>query len=276
MMIIDIHTHCFPDQIAVYAIPKLAGSARQGIKPYLDGRLDSLLKSMEKAEVDISVVQHIATKPGQEKTINTWAAQIQNQIGASRIYSFGTLHPDTPDWRGELKRIRDLGLKGLKFHPDYQNFFVEEKRIFPIYEELCGEKLPVLFHCGVDIGMPEPCHCEPAGLRQVIENFPEGIWIAAHMGGWSRWNAVEEHLLGLPLYMDTSYCLPHLEEARMEQFIRKHGAERILFGSDSPWADQREAVEGILALNLSPEEKERILGRNAFELLEPGKSKTRE
>src|SRR5690554_183731 len=272
-MIIDFHTHCFPDQIAAYAVPKLAGNARGGIKPYLDGRLDSLLESMERAGISHSVVQHIATKSGQEKTINTWAAEIQHKNGGGRIVSFGTIHSETADWRGEIKRITDLGLKGVKLHPDYQSFFVEERRVFPIYEELCRAKLPVLFHSGVDIGLPEPCHCEPEGLRKVIDSFPEGIWIAAHMGGWQRWQEMEDYLLGLPLYLDTSYCRPHLEKAKMEQFIRKHGVERVLFGSDSPWADQQVSVEGILELDLTSEEREKILSQNALELLKLGSSK---
>ncbi|NLG83796.1 MAG: amidohydrolase family protein [Firmicutes bacterium] len=272
-MIIDFHTHCFPDEIAVYAVPKLAGMAPEGIRAFLDGRLTSLLASMEKAGIAVCVVQHIATKPKQEKTINTWAAKIQTELGPGKIYSFRTIHPETPDWRGEIKRLLDLGLKGVKFHPDYQNFFVDEKRLFPLYEELCREKLPVLFHSGVDIGLPEPCHCEPARLRKVIETFPEGKWIAAHMGGWQRWDEVERYLLGLRIYMDTSYCLPHIGKERMVRLIREHGAGRILFGSDSPWADQREAVEEIVGLALSPEEKEQILGKNAAVLLELRSSK---
>lgn len=263
-MVIDFHAHCFPDEVARRAMPKLEEAA--GVKPCLDGTLGELLKSMDKAQINLSVLQHIATRPGQEQTINKWASDIQGD----RIISFGTIHPDSPNWREEIQHITDCGLKGVKFHPDYQGFYVGEARMFPIYEALCNESLIVLFHSGVDIGLPDPCHCRPSQLRTVVDRFPEGRWVAAHMGGWRYWGEVEAYLLGRPVYLDTSYSYSELGAARMKALIRAHGVNRILFGTDSPWADQTAAIAEIRSLGLTSEEERAIMGENACTLLNGG------
>jgi predicted TIM-barrel fold metal-dependent hydrolase len=260
-LIIDIHAHCFPDDIARRALPGMEAAA--GVKAALDGTLGELLRSMDGAGIDLAVAQHIATRPGQEKAINKWAREIQGE----RMLCFGTIHPDSPDWRDAIKRMADEGFKGVKFHGDYQDFFVAAPRMFPIYEALCAAGLIVLFHAGIDIGRPDPCHCPPGQLRAVVERFPEGRWIAAHMGGYLCWDEVGEHLAGLPLYFDTSYCYPRMGAAGMRAMIRAHGAERILFGSDSPWEDQAAAVGHIRELGLSVEEEGAVLGGNALALL---------
>lgn len=262
MTIIDIHAHCFPDQIARRAVPQL--EERAGVRTVLDGTLGALRSSMDRAGIDRAVLQHIATKPGQERAVNTWAASIVSE----RIACFGSIHPGTPDWRGELRRLADLGLPGVKFHPDYQDFFVDEARVFPIYEAICQLGLVVLFHAGLDIGLGEPVRCRPAGLRKVIEAFPEGRWVAAHMGGYQCWDEVEEDLLGREIFLDTSYTYHALGPERLGSLIRRHGARRILFGTDSPWMDQASAVAEIRGLGLTPAEEAAVLGGNAQALLE--------
>ncbi|HHV63149.1 MAG TPA: amidohydrolase [Firmicutes bacterium] len=263
-MIIDFHTHCFPDKLAPYAIAKLEESA--GEKAYLDGTVGDLLRSMDRAGIDLSILQPVATRPGQESKINEWAWACATQT-PERILSFGSMHPDSADWRDEVRRIVDYGLKGVKFHPDYQGFYVDEPRMFPIYEALCAADLVILFHAGIDIGLPEPCHCTPERLRRVIDRFPGGKWVAAHMGGWRRWDEVETHLVGQPLYFDTSYSYPWLGASRMRDLILAHGVHRILFGTDSPWADQSKAITEIHDLGLAPEEERALLGGNAAALL---------
>jgi len=260
-VIIDFHTHCFPDDLAARAVPRLEEVT--GIRARLDGTAASLLGSMAEAGIDCSAIQHIATRPGQERTINEWAARIQGP----RIVFFGRLPPETPDWRGELTRLLDLGLPGVKLHPDYQGFFVDEPRMFPFYEALGRAGLIVLFHAGVDIGLPDPCHCPPDRLRRVIDRFPEGKWVAAHMGGYRYWDEVETHLLGRPVYLDTSYSYRELGAERMKDLIRRHGVGRILFGTDSPWVEQCQAVEEIRSLGLTAVEEAAILGGNAAGIL---------
>ncbi len=260
-MIIDFHTHCFPEDMAHKVVPVLANMA--GIKPCLKGTIEELKESMVKAGIDYCVLQNIATRPQQTKTINNWAARVQEDM----IISFGSLHPDYADWEEELKRIKDSGMKGLKFHPDYQKFFVDHEKMYKIYEKIFALDLIVLFHAGLDIGLEPPYHCTPDRLLKVVSLFPEGTIVAAHMGGYAYWDQVEELLTGKNLFFDTSYSYNDLGEEKMSRLIKLHGADKVLFGTDSPWTDQSEELKNFNTLHLKPEEKNKILGENAIKLL---------
>lgn len=260
-MIIDIHTHCFPDDLAPRAVPLLA--QRAGIPAYTDGTIADLKRSMNDSGVSISVLQPVATKPSQTVSINRWAAKVQDK----NIISFGTIHPDYPDWQEEIKWLASAGIKGVKFHPDYQDYYVDEPRVFPIYEALFKQDMIVLFHAGIDVGLPDPCHCPPSRLKNVLDAFPGACIIAAHMGGYQCWNEVEEFLLGRDLYFDTSYSIMELGLPAMERIIKGHDVEKILFGSDSPWTDQKSEISQIKSTGLNKTEIAMILGDNAKRLL---------
>lgn len=269
IMVVDFHTHCFPDSLALRAIPKLA--AASGIRPHLDGTASGLRHSMREAGISLSVVQPVATRPQQVRKINAWAAE-QEAIRRSarqpeQLLFFGSLHPDLEDWREEIRRIRRDGLLGIKLHPDYQGFFVDEERMWPIYEALLQEGLIILFHAGVDIGLPPPVHCTPERLARVLSRFPGGRIVAAHMGGFRQWESVVRHLVGKDIYFDTSFSFAELGAAGMSRLIRDHGPEKVLFGSDSPWTSQKESLTAIQHLDLPPDDRERILYRNALALL---------
>jgi len=259
-MVVDFHVHCFPDELAEKAIPALA--KRAGIPARLNGTIDNIKKSMKEAKIDKSVVLSIATKPTQTEKINNWAAEIQDD----GIIAFGSIHPDYEGWKDELWRIKELGLKGIKLHPDYQNFFVDEERMFPIYELAFKLDLIIIFHAGVDIGLPAPFHCTPDRLLKVVKTFPQGKIVAAHMGGYKYWDDVENLLVGENLYFDTSYSLGWLDEVQAKRIINNHGFEKILFATDSPWSDQAEELSKIKNLNLGYEAESAILGGNAEKL----------
>jgi predicted TIM-barrel fold metal-dependent hydrolase len=260
-MIIDFHVHCFADELATKAVPKLAECAK--IPARLDGRVSSIKESMRKAGIDKSVVLSIATKPSQTEKINTWSSSIQDDS----IIAFGSVHPES-NWKSELPRLKEMGIKGIKFHPDYQKFFVDEKNMFPIYELAVNLGLVIVFHAGVDIGIPEPCHATPERLRRVIDAFPEGKIVAAHMGGYSYWDQVEEYLVGTGIYLDTSFGLRFMTSEQSRRIINNHGYKKILFASDSPWGDQSEEVEKVREFCFDPEVESAILGLNAKRLLE--------
>lgn len=260
-MLIDIHAHCFPDQLAPKALSILA--QRAGIAPYFDGTVDKLKRVMDEAGIDQAVLQPIATKPGQTEGVNRWAVSAQDQ----RIISFGTIHPDYPQWREELKWLVDSGIKGVKFHPNYQDFIVDDPKIFPLYEALFTAGLIVLFHTGVDLWYPDSNRCHPRQLKTLLRMFPGATIIAAHMGGFRRWEAVEENLVGTGLYFDTAYSFEELGVQRMEKLIREHGVEKILFGTDLPWSDPQAEIANLRSLKLTEEEIQKILGENAQQLL---------
>lgn len=260
-MIIDIHSHCFPDVLAARAISTL--TERAGIPAYTDGTVNGLKRSMNEAGIDVCVLQHIATKPDQTVNVNRWAAEIQNE----NIICFGSIYPDFHDWKEEIKWLTHAGIKGVKFHPEYQDFYVDDEKVYPIYEALFQAGLVVLFHAGMDLGFPPPYHCPPSRLSKVLDAFPGAKIIAAHMGGYRYWDDVEKYLLGRDVYLDTSFAYNDLGPEAMKSLIKDHGTGKILFGSDSPWTEQSGEVANIKSLNLTDEEIGSILGGNAASLL---------
>lgn len=280
-MIVDFHTHTFPDTIAPTALAKLSGVSHSA--PFTDGTCGGLTASMAAAGVDLSVVLPVATSPRQVPHINDAAARGNEKTGETGLFSFGCMHPDYDDWRAELERIASLGLKGVKIHPVYQGVDLDDPRYLRILERAGELNLIVVTHCGIDIGYPEAENCLPAVVSRAVRQVGPVKLVAAHMGGWKRWEEALELLADTSVYLDTSFSagfikplddgyygpeeLRLLDEAAFVRMVRCFGAERILFGTDSPWSGQKESVDWIRALPLSPSEKDAILGENARRLL---------
>lgn len=261
MMIIDFHTHCFPDELAERAVSGLEG--RCNIRAVHDGTLSGLRESAAKWGVDLSVVLPVATKPSQVSTINKWA--YENNGGSLKF--FGAVHPGEDDFCGTVKWLKDNRFRGVKLHPDYQDFFADDKKIFPLYEALRDAGLIAVFHSGMDIGIPVPIHCTPLMIKKVQENFKGLMIVAAHMGAHALWQDVEDLLTGTPVYLDTSYSHYALGNSGMERMIKRHGSERVLFGTDSPWTRADEEIRMIMELALPESDIENILCNNALRLL---------
>jgi predicted TIM-barrel fold metal-dependent hydrolase len=262
MLVIDFHTHIFPDDLAERAITKLKSFSSDAVN-HTDGTKAGLLASMKKNGIDRSVLLPIATKPSQVRVINQASVSLQTES----FTSFGTLHPDMENCEEEILYLKEHNIKGIKFHPEYQDFYIIDKKLFPIYEQLSSEGIIVQFHAGKDPG-PFTCdHALPAAIHSIHKNFPKMTIIAAHLGGWKVWNDVEKHLCGLPLYLDTSAIAHLIDPQQCLRILRKHGVERILFGSDSPWFDQGDTLKWLLRLPLTDTEKECITVKNALNLL---------
>ena len=261
MKIIDFHTHAFPDNVAAKAVPQLAAGAN--VEPRLDGTVRSLLASMDKAGIARSVIGSIATRPEQFDSILRWSAS----IASDRIVPFASVHPADPAAVERIHQVRAAGLKGIKLHPYYQQFTVDEARMWPLYEAMEREGLILLCHAGFDIGFPQDRIADPVRTRHVIEDFPKLNLVAAHMGAWDDWAEVRRHLLGQPVYMDISYSLNCMDPAAARELILGHGRDRVLFGSDSPWEAQEDVIHALRALKLDSAHEEAILGRNAEALL---------
>lgn len=262
MNILDFHAHYFPDDLAPRAVSKLVGSA-PGMTAGTDGTLAGLTDSMRRAGIGLAVTLPVATRPSQVSQINESAIALAD----SRIIPFGALHPDDEDWRSEIDRLSAHGVRGVKLHPEYQNFHLGDRRLTPMYEALQAAGLVTVFHAGKDPGPFTGDHALPAAIRDLSRAFPELTIVAAHMGGYLVWDEVEDVLCGERLYFDTAAVTGTLEPARFVRLCRKHGIERILFGTDSPWFDQKAAVEWIDRTSLTAAEKEAIFFANASSLL---------
>lgn len=261
-MIIDFHTHVFPDKIAAKTIRMLAEKA--DIPAHTDGSRQEAETSMERAGIDCSLVLPIATRPEQATSINRFAAELDR---SPHFRSFGSLHPNDPSWRQVMESIRDYGLTGIKLHPDYQDFYIDDPRCFPIYNYAAELNLTISFHGGLDLGFPDCSHHTPKRMRTVLEHCPNTRFVSAHMGGYAMWDEVETYLVGTPVYLDTSVSIGVMPDEQAVRIIRTHGADKILFATDCPWDDQKEAVRRMQALPLTDAEKDCIFWQNACRLL---------
>lgn len=280
-MIVDLHTHVFPEKIAASTVKKL--ELLSHTRSFSDGSAAGLKASMTRAGVDASLVLPVATNPHQVPHVNDSSARM-NELGPETgIYSLGCIHPDFDGYREELSRIASLGLKGIKLHPEYQGTDFDDPRYLRILDR-CGELgLIVISHAGLDIGFPGKDNCSPAMVLRAIRQVGPVKLVLAHMGGWRQWDQVEELLCETQVSIDTSYALgsiaplddgfytpeqlPLMPEEQFMRMVRKFGAERVLFGTDSPWDDQAQALKRLRALPLEPWELEAILGGNAQKLL---------
>jgi predicted TIM-barrel fold metal-dependent hydrolase len=262
-MLIDIHTHAFPEKIAERAIETLSHTSG-GLIPQHNGTLASLKDEMAKDGVDISVVLGIATNPKQQNNVNNFAAEINKD---EKIIAFGSVHPDAPDALYELERIKALGLKGVKLHPEYQNFFVDDERMKPIYRKISQLGLITLFHAGHDYGYGEPFHCMPQNLERALSWFSSPV-IAAHWGGAGCKDLVIKHLAGKDVWFDLSFGYGIMPKAFAQEIVDKHTPDRLLFGSDMPWHRPSWEVRLIETLDIAPQDKEKIYYKNAIKLLD--------
>ncbi|MDR3013330.1 MAG: amidohydrolase family protein [Chitinispirillales bacterium] len=265
MNIIDFHTHFFPADLAPRAIKKLIDNAAPAItmKNYTDGTVQGLMESMKKSGIDLSVTLGVATKPSQVSTINKGCAETEYP----GIIQFGTLHPDLEDFEAEIDFLVGSGIKGVKMHPEYQDFYIDDKKYYPMYEKLASSGLIIVLHSGKDPGPFTNDHVLPPALRRVHADFPALKIVAAHMGGWKVWDEVFDVLAGIDIFFDTSAIYRLLPPEMFLQICRKHGCEKIVFGSDSPWYDQSESVEWMKRSGLSDAELEAVFEKNARGLL---------
>ncbi|MBR4446634.1 MAG: amidohydrolase family protein [Solobacterium sp.] len=279
-MIIDFHTHTFPDRMAKQTVEMLGHVAR--IEPQTDATVGGLLASSVQAGIDLSVILPVATKPKQVHTINTVAADVNSRYQGQGVLSIGGIHPFCEEWEAELEHAAEMGLKGIKVHPVYQGADIDSPAYVRILKKAAELGLFVITHAGDDIGYPGVVHCSPEMCRHVTELVPDLTFVLAHMGGWWNWERVIPVLKDTNVYLDTAFSLEpiHTEEGKWpagephmlktEEFmeiVRAFGADRILFGTDCPWANQSDYIRTFEGLPLTSDERRKIMGENAKKLL---------
>lgn len=267
-MLIDFHTHVFPDKIAARAIESLkAGMVSQHGRAwpsYASGTVEGLLGSMDAEGVDISVMMPIATKPSQAESINRFAGAHASE----RLVAFGTVHPAQENWEATLEALAAEGRRGIKLHPEFQDFYIDSPESVRILKK-CGELgLIVTFHSGEDIGYPPPVHAAPERIRRAADSAPDTVLIAAHMGGWNMWEDAAKLLKDTHLTFDTAYVHIRMDAIEFRDLTRHFGAERVLFASDSPWARPTSDMLSFIAeAGLDSAELDLITHKNALRLL---------
>ncbi|MGE5553762.1 MAG: amidohydrolase family protein [Betaproteobacteria bacterium] len=270
MMVIDFHTHAFPEAVAPRAVQQLEN--RYGISPFGTGTLDHLWDLWREAGITLGIISTAATRPEQVRSANDWALWLNERYPCEsveadqepRLMAFGTLHPAYPDIPGELARLRQRGIRGLKFHPDFQEFCLDSPEAEEMFAAI-GTDFIILLHIG---DRPhQNRHATPARLRRLLEALPHLRIVAAHFGGFQMWAEAREELVGQEVFFDTSSSLAFLSPEEAVEVIRRHGPDRILFGSDFPlWSPPAELAL-LQSLPLTDEERRLILWDNARRLL---------
>ena len=260
-MIIDFHTHIFPDKIAGRTLDYL--SAIINSRPFAPGSYTGLRASGEQAGVDISIALPAVTKVSQIDSVNRFASRYLE----GPVISFGGIHPQASNYKDILHDIKSMGLKGIKLHPDYQDTYFDDIRYERIIDRASELGLITVVHAGADPKCPDDVHCTPQMARKVIDEVrPENL-VLAHMGGLVMWDEVEKYLVGQDVYFDTGVVLDRMPQEQFIRMVRSHGADRILFGTDSPWADQKNFVTILNSMPLTSDEREAIFSGNAMKLL---------
>lgn len=265
-MIIDFHTHAFPDKIARRTVDALASVS--GMTPLTDGTVAGLKEKLDESGIDLGVILPVVTRAEQFDSINRFAASVCE----TGLISFGGIHPDDETPEAHVKEIARLGLKGIKLHPDYQGTYIDDERYVRIVSAALAEGLTVVTHAGVDVGFPgHPVRCTPERAARLLDRISDGKEelpiVFAHGGGYEMHADVMKHLAGRKVYVDLSMTYRMSAADEVEELVRAHGAERVLFGSDCPWGDPRETADFVRSLGLTEDEKHAILCENAQKLL---------
>ncbi len=266
-MIIDFHTHNFPDSLAPKAMASLVVNcaANPDIIPHTDGTAAGAERLLSASGIDKAVVCNIATNPRQENKVNSYAISL---LESDFFIPLGSLHPDSENKREELSRLREAGIKGIKLHPDYVGIELCDERYDEIFTLLCEFSMFCVVHAGYDPISPEKIHATPEMFRAVIDKYPDLKLVAAHMGGFAKAEGVIKHLVGTNIYLDTSLSsLRAGEKELLYRILSEHKEDRLLFGTDTPWTEPQREIEFIKNAPISDEKKEKIFYKNALSLL---------
>ncbi len=259
MRIIDIHTHIYPDDIARKATDSVRDfyNIHTGV---MDGTTRMLLERGKQAGIETYVVLPVAVRPNRVRHINDFIWQQAKTHDC--FVPFGTVHAAMDGLSDEVERLLALGVKGIKMHPDSQQFPIDDLRLLPMYEAIQG-RIPVILHMGDN----RYNYSHPVKLRRILDLFPGLKVIAAHFGGYSMYETAREQLQDTDCIMDISSSMMFMEKGVAEKYINLYGAERMAYGTDYPLWDPVQEVERFLQLDLTESQKEQIAWKPAHDFL---------
>ena len=264
-MIIDFHTHCFPDALAPKALGKLREKA--GYPPSTDGTVSGSIQKLKEAGIDMAVVCSIATNAHQLPKVNGFAIDI-NDLN-NNLIALGSAHPESEELESELERLIDHDIKGIKIHPEYMPYYIDDQiwdKVFALCEEM---GIFVVTHAGFDFISPDRIAASPERIARVLDRHPSLTMVAAHLGANQFWKDVRHILCGRDnLYFDTAILHRYKADPILtKEIILAHGTDKVLFGSDMPWSEPENELGFIRSLGFDPEDEKKILGDNAQKLL---------
>lgn len=249
----DIHTHAFHAKIAAKVVRQL--ESHYHIPPIGTGELDDLLPRLSRAGISHACIHSAATAPDQVIPANRWAATLGRQPG---IIPFGTMHPDYPGLEEELTFLQRRGIRGIKLHPDFQGFRLDDPKLLPLFDAM-QDHFTLMVHIGDNLPPRENPSC-PWKIAAIRRAFPRLQIIAAHFGGFRHWPHVLEAMHDSRIYIDTSSSLFTIPQPWLETIFRAYPHPYILFGSDYPLFDPAEEIRRLqFRLRLSDNRLEELL-----------------
>lgn len=270
-MLLDVHVHTFPDNLATRALKKLAEKTSSFIEPAGDGTTSGLLDAMRRDGVEYAVVCPVATKPSQFEGILAEALAIRDGLrgvaAARHLIPFASVHPADEARFEHLKRVAESGIRGIKLHPYYQSCVLDAPSLLEYFRCCRDLNLVVQCHCGFDIGFPFEPICGPERVARVMSEVPGLHFIAAHLGGWRQWGGVLEQVLGKDVYLDTSVLKPYFEDGDVRRILRDHPSDKLLFATDWPWLHFADGMRFVRSAGLTLKQQDAVLGDNAAALL---------
>lgn len=226
----DVHAHAFHPKIAAKVVSQLESHYR--IPAIGTGLYEDLAPRLQAAGISYCCIHSAATKGEQVVPANRWAASLLERPG---VIPFGTMHPDFQDMEEELAFLWDSGIRGIKLHPDFQGFWLNDERLDPLFAAMEG-RFTLMVHVG-DIYPPEQNPTCPYKVAALKRRFPKLQMIAAHFGGVHHWKYVVDAMAGMEIFMDTSSSLFAIPQDTLEQIYHAFPRHLFLFGSDYPLFD---------------------------------------
>lgn len=267
-MIIDFHTHVFPDKIATKTISAL--QERSNGTAYTDGTVNGMVEALKRANADIAITLPVLTKATQFDSVLNFAIEINKNFANvdKKLISFAGMHPDCEDVEQKMLKIKESGIKGIKIHPDYQSTYIDDEKYINILKLAKKYDLIVITHAGVDDGYKgEPVRCPVDRVKKVIKEVDYNKFVLAHFGGHRLSEQVYSELAGLNVYFDTAFTLHEISKETFTKIVDKHGADKILFATDCPWRDIKLDLDILKSYNLEKQVFDKITYQNAVKLL---------
>lgn len=261
-MIIDCHAHAYPDDLA----PKVVGKIEQfyEVKAAHDGTLAGLAASMQESGVGRTVMAPVANRPEHVASVNAWIRDVREDY--PDITFFGAFHPHVDDPLALLDALAGDGVGGIKLQPNAQRFYPDDERYWPLYEKMTDRGFVVLFHAGDEVKPFDPLYAAPERFTAVLDSFPELSVILAHLGGHKTWDTLDAVLGYDHVCYDTAYQPETISQEKFRELVDHIGLEKIVFGTDYPWADPTHDVAWIREA-VGEQHSKRVLEENPKALL---------